>query len=80
MASHLFRFPYPSNTGFFLERIPSILFLVRVSPAAKRVQEEKRSWGDTPQAPRQGPRPRNPLLKQLPKTSICEVSSTSPRK
>src|SRR5579883_1116204 len=34
-----------------------------VSPAAKQAFEEKRSWGDPPQAPRQGLRPLQPRLR-----------------
>ncbi len=51
-----------SGVGF-CENLPFILLQLPVSPAAKQAIEEKRSGGDTPQAPRQGLRPLHSRLK-----------------
>ncbi len=48
--------------------IPSISLQLPVSPAAKQAIEEKRSWGDTPQAPARAAPLASPLERRLQKT------------
>ncbi len=48
-----------SGVGFF-GNLPSIPLQLPVSPQAKQAIEEKRSWGDTPQAPGKGRSPLQP--------------------